>query len=316
MNKRSARSIKYSSALGAALYIFGPQLCSALPAADTPPVPAAANTVSTIPEAHKQTILNVVNYYRSLAHLDKITWVDSLSLAAYKHSRYRVANTNINESMHAETPGMPEFTAKKFGERVALAGYTGFAFFEDLRREVVLDRDPSLVVKDLMSEPYHRMPFLAGGPIELGIGEYQLFWTFEFAGKLAEVSTWPVDKATGVPPAGTTFDAPNPMRIHGVSGDGAGYVVTVQFQMGGFTFKEATMTDAAGNPVKVYVNHPQNDPFSGYSIIMIPAAKLAPNTTYKCHIAVTMTDGKQVVKDWQFTTGDDTNNFEVSAPKA
>ena len=312
MNKRRARSIKYSSALGTALTVLSAPIC---PAADAPTAPAA-NTVSTIPEAHKQTILNVINYYRTLAHLDKITWVDSLSLAAYKHSRYRVANVNVKESMHAETPGLPEFTAKKFGERVALAGYPGFAFFEDLRREVVLDRDPALVIKDLMSEPYHRMPFLANGPIEMGIGEYQLFWTFEFGGKIAEVSTWPADNATRVPPSGTTFDAPNPMRIHGVSGDGVGYVVTAQFQMGGFTFREATMTDAAGNPVKVYVNHPQNDPFSGYSIILIPAAKLASHTTYKCHIAVTMADGKQVVKDWQFTTGDDTDNFEVTAPKA
>jgi uncharacterized protein YkwD len=286
------------------------------PVAAIDPAPVAVQpatpSVAVISENDKKVALRVINYYRQLAHLDNISWSDAISTGAYRHSRYRAANPGIKESPHHETPGLPEFSGAEFWDRVKAAGFPGFAFGEGMSMQVVEAPDPAKVVTSLIDVPYHRMPFLAYGPIAVGIGKYQTVWTFDFAGKTAPVSVWPAPDATGVPLLGNTKDSPDPMRIHGVSGDGAGYVITAQFNQMGFHFDEATLTDAGGVAVKCYVNHPQNDNFCLTSVIMIPAAKLTPNTKYNCHIAITSSKGVKTVKDWSFTTGDDTHNFDVA----
>lgn len=288
---------------------------AAKPVADvapSPAPPAPTPSVEVIPESDKKVALRVINYYRQLAHLDNISWSDAISMGAYHHSRYRTANPGQKESPHHETPGLPEFTGAEFWDRVKASGYPGFAFGEGMSMQVVESPDPAKVVTSLIDGPYHRMPFLANGPIAVGIGKYQKIWTFDFAGKTAPVSMWPAPDATDVPLLGNTKDSPDPMRIHGVSGDGAGYVITVLFNQMRFHFDEATLTDANGGTVKCYINHPQNDPFCTTSVIIIPAAKLSANTKYACHIAITSAKGVKTVKDWSFTTGDDTHNFEAA----
>jgi len=295
-------------AAGAHICIAQPSLVAAQGAA------AAGASAPAISEDQKRIVMSTINSYRAQAHLGNMTWNDAVSKAAYKHSQYRASNPNVRESQHNETAGLPYFTAVNFWDRAALAGYSGDIYSEGMRQEVDPNIDPAQVVKALMTGPYHRQPFFTAGPVCVGAGVYQSIWTFDFGGKPAPVSTWPVNGATGVPRSGTPKDRPDPMRIHGTTVDDPGYVVTVQFAAGGFKYKEATMADASGAPVKLYVNHPQNDPFCGYCVIMIPAAKLAAHTVYKCHLAGTMPDGKPLAKDWSFTTGDDNDNFDV--PKA
>lgn len=255
--------------------------------------------------------LRAINYYRLMAGLPNARLDSSLCRAAQNHADYRIANTKVRESPHYETPGMNGYTGKDPFDRMRAAGYQGLSFGECLSTGV---REGPESVDGLIRVPYHRVQFIGGDKLDVGVGVGRApgkptVWVFDLSGSANPVSVWPPDKSTGVPPVGDVNESPNPMAIHADKVNAVGYVVTVGFDQPNNQLIDAHMETLDGQPVAVYLNHPGNDPNCGRCILMIPTQPLRSNTQYQATVKVKTHDGNIIDKAWTFKTGTPLSNF-------
>jgi uncharacterized protein YkwD len=262
--------------------------------------------------------LRAVNYYRRLAGLPAAKLNPQLSKAAQSHAEYRVKNWGT-ENAHRQTVGLEGFTGVTSGDRIKASGYTGRALGECM--SFGESRGPDSV-SNLVRVPFHRLPFVRGEILDIGIGKAadtsgrqprrMTTWVYNFGGTQAAVAVWPADGAAGVRPSGSVKESPDPMAIHGAPGDGVGYVVSAAFDQANLRFRSASLTDSDGVTTPIYVNHPENDKSSPRSVLMIPKKPLRPNTTYTAKISLVWPSGNALDRQWRFTTGTETRHFEYT----
>lgn len=261
--------------------------------------------------------LRAINYYRVMAGLPKARLDPFLCRAAQNHADYRMANFQVRENAHSESPNLPGFTGRTAGERMQAAGYQGRTFGECMSFS---ERTGPESVDVLMQVPYHRIQFIQGEKLDIGIGKAvdpgpgwprnATTWVYNFAGSIKPLSVWPPENARDVPPEGSVAESPDPMAIHGVKISSVGYVVTASFNEPNHRLIEARLETLNGQAVPIYVNHPGNDRNSPMRLLLIPAQPLQAFTTYTTRIKLLSQRGETIEKEWQFVTGSLLLHFE------
>jgi len=226
-------------------------------------------------------------------------------------------NWGYKESAHSETAGQQGFTGEHSWQRMKAAGYQGKALGECMSFG---DSNGPSSVSGLVRVPYHRIPFVQGSQLDIGIGKAQdirgvtpqmaTTWVYNFGGVVSPIVVWPPDGAKDVRPSGSVFESPDPMEIHGVGGHGVGYVLTASFDQSNLQFRSASLADADGTAVPLYINHPGNDKNSSKRMLLIPKGHLRSNASYRASISLSSPTGRHVEKTWTFTTGSEAKNFE------
>src|SRR5204862_7312044 len=123
-------------------------------------------------------------------------------------------------------------------------------------------------------------------------------------GKDAPVVLYPADGQKGVPP-GFSPEIPDP--IPDSPDKKAGYPVTAIFSEGSLVKDvQASLKDAAGNEVAVWVSTPEKPAAADYqrnTVGLIPKEPLRPLTTYTVSIAARVT-GRAWLRIWTFSTAE------------
>ncbi len=117
----------------------------------------------------QKTALRVINYYRKLAGLPKARLDARLCRAAQRHADYRLRNTTLREDAHSESADAHGFTGESFTDRLQAAGYE---LQQGSFGECISEGESTAVgsVDALIRVPYHRIEYLLGGSMEVGIG--------------------------------------------------------------------------------------------------------------------------------------------------
>ncbi len=249
--------------------------------------------------------LKAVNSFRAQAHLPAAVLNATLCRAAQAHAGYRIAHTSVFESPHEESSGLSGFTGRTPYDRMVAAGYEGNLYMECISMGL---RNAEQSVGGLIRVPYHRLSFLEGDELEIGVGEASgqgkpAVWVFDMSGSVNTVSLWPPDGATGISIGGKLHESPDPLAIHNRSGGTVGYVVSASFNVP-YTLARAKLTSKDGKAVDIFVNHSSNDPMCDRAVFIIPAHLLQPNTEYQSDIQIHTQDGYAMEYSWKFKTGD------------
>lgn len=260
----------------------------------------------------QEIALRAINYYRGLAGLPKAQLDTKLCASAQLHAQY-INNHWEGTNPHEEKPGASGYVGKDPFDRIKAAGVKAtttnecISFGERLSCEAV---------DDLMRVPYHRTAFIDSAVLRVGIGYTKhvpdTVWVLDFTSDEERFVVWPPVEAHDVPPQTTLFESPDPLRIHGVSRQTVGFVVTACLGESNLKFVRANITDKAGATIQAFVNHPQNDDMSPSSVILIPEKPLKSYTTYSAHLEMKRPNGEAVVKDWSFHTNNLEYNFEYT----
>lgn len=259
------------------------------------------------PNTLQRTAHQVANRLRERLALPPFRLDARLCAAAAAHSRYLARNRRTG---HIEWPGTPGFVGVLPAYRRAVFGYAGNGY-EDVSYG---NRSVAAAVTALFDAPYHRIPFLQPGVVDLGAGRVGRHTTLEFGASEAEgVVVYPVEGQRNVPVAWDGKETPNPLRLHSRAGSGhrpvrgpVGYVITfVRFSADRSPIRvaDATLTTAAGKPVPCYRNTPENDRQLRYAALLIPKRPLQPHTTYRASVTAYGAHGEVLSRTWSFTTG-------------
>jgi hypothetical protein len=262
--------------------------------------------------------LRAIDYYRELAHLQPASLNEKLCDAADRHARYRLANWQAEESPHSESRGLTHFTGKNPTDRMKAAGYAGPAMGECISFGNSTAQES---IAGLIAVPYHRLPFLMGSRLEVGVGSARKsgvpmspIWVYNVGGTFAPYSFWPPAGATRVPPKGDVYESPSPMRMHPSKSEKVGYVISMTTSDWSYSFVSAKLTEKNGKAVEAFFNHEGNDEMCRNSVLIIPRSPLKPNQAYTAQVKI-RSAGNMVVKSWNFRTGSDTDNFDLRRPR-
>jgi len=250
------------------------------------------------PDARQRRAWETANEYRRLMGMFPFRLDLRLCASATAHASYLDRN---KETGHAEQPGKPGFVGKDPMERAIAFGYDG-GCSEDAAGG---DLSPSAAVRELFDAPYHRLPFLQPGSPDFGAGRVGDQTVLVFGATEAEgIVTYPVDKQREIPLRWHGIEDPNPLRIHRVRGP-AGYIITFCYfapDRPRIRISKATLTTEKGEPVPFYLNTPDNDSHLTNGALLIPKQSLRQNTTYLVSIEASTQSGKNISRNWQFTT--------------
>lgn len=242
-------------------------------------------------------VLAEINRLRSECGLSACTLNDSLGKAAKAHATYMRLNKTV---AHFESASSPGFTAVAPWDRAQKFGYKGICFEGGSD-----DIDPIVGIRSQFAGPYHRMPYIQPGALEVGIGIDGRYVAVDIGvSKTEGVSFSPADGQTGVPTTWDGFDAPPPLVAYGQKSP-AGYPVV----FGYFTkfvqpIKVFSMKLVeGGREVPSYFNSPESDKNLKNTGFLVAKSPLHPKTTYTVQVKATDAKGAAIEKKWTFTTG-------------
>lgn len=202
---------------------------------------------------------------------------------------------------HFQKEGTPLFCGISHSDRLEAFGYLNDSW------EVVNHgrQDPEAATRDLYDAPYHRIPFMQPGQVLAGSGLDGDNVAIEFSKpQSGRFVAAPSANQTNIPPAWTSNERPNPIRLWPNAHTIIGYPIVLSW----FGDEDLPLTitkgelSANGEPVKVYLNTPANDDKLRQAVIILPQEPLKPLTTYKVWIEGTI--GTEAFSEsWTFTTG-------------
>lgn len=238
-----------------------------------------------------------INRRRAEWGLPACTLNATLSQAAVAHAKYMRQNKTV---AHFESASSPGYTAVAPWDRAQKFGYKGICF-EGASDE----QDPLKGVASQFAGPYHRMPYMQPGVVEIGIGSDANYICVDIGVSRTEgIAYSPVDGQKNVPTTWDGFDAPPPLVAYGQKSP-AGYPIV----FGYFTkFVSPTrmfsmkLTEG-GRPVPAYFNSPDTDKNLKNVGFLVAKNPLKPNTTYTVEAKGTDAKGAAIEKTWSFTTG-------------
>lgn len=253
---------------------------------------------STVLDQPTQQALDALNAARREIGLGPVRVEPALLSAADAHARYMSSN---NLATHTQISGNPGFIAVDATARGQAFGYKK-PVAECVARA---DRTPAETVAQFFAAPYHRLPLIRPGEIDFGCGFAGEFSCMNFGvfGEPGNVIT-PGDGQSNVPISWDGVETPNPLAIHGVSGEVGYPIVLACFykKPGKIGFSSAELTGPDGKAVSVLVNHPGNDSNIKTAIFVIPSKPLLPSSSYSITIKYTTIDETPAEASATFTT--------------
>lgn len=274
-------------------------------------VAAGAVSELPVPDPEQLRALERVNWYRTAAGLAPMRFAPELGASTARHAAYLAANDDQRHGdSHTEEPGTPLYFGASGGDRARYFAYQGGSAevinFVDLAERAV---------DGWMDSLYHRIPFLKPGNTEMGYG---LAGAGDNLVNVVQTGPgdatpgavlWPQPGQTGVPTSWDGAESPDPFDLYPGAPRPVGYTITLTFggQVRSLTLSAASLTGPAG-AVKVYQFSPGQDPRLRETVAIIPAAPLAPGTTYTGYLAGQVDQGggpQPYERRWSFTTRDE-----------
>ncbi len=260
----------------------------------------ARNATISMPEASDslQEILKDINQFRNLQGLSPDVTSPALAAAAKAHSHYLAVNHAFG---HYEKPGTPDYVGNGLDDRFNAFGWTRGGY-----EDVGLESQGTAydTVRDLFAAPYHRIPFLQPGMVEVGAADeaHRTTIDFSFSSQQGIVCS-PMDGSTGQPSAWDGSEIPSPLRFWNSQGP-YGYPIMVA----GFGADKAiekgkiTLVNSFGRPVACFTSNPESDPELHSALLAIPKAPLV-NGKYTARAVLQFIDGTTKKLTWTFTVG-------------
>jgi uncharacterized protein YkwD len=249
------------------------------------------------PDAQSNEALLAVNELRLATGLPVVKLDECLGHVAEMHSRYLSENRRIG---HTQFPSEPGFFGASLKERLNRFGWNEPA------TEAVTDDfgSPTLSVNAAFDAPYHRLPFLAPGPVEFGVGVEGKALTLLF-GHSSENRTVlsPAPQQSNVPNLWHNTENPNPVRFFNQAGTFLGYPVVIS--QAGSTSAIKVLDFEVRGPNGVLDCHLVDgtvDPQLRGAAFLIPARPLQRRTTYQVRARWTSASHGEQMQDWSFST--------------
>jgi len=255
------------------------------------------------PNDAQQEALEAVNAIRTKLGLPHYKLDERLCRAAAAHSACIDSDITL---MHSEKPGIEGFTGATPVDRAHAAGYPHDA------GEVIDFRLNAMSVtntlRELFDATHNRVFFLMRGPGDIGPGAYGRTLTIDFCTWLAEGTfVYPMDGQMDVPISWSKAEVPDPRQIGRLSRL-IGYPINFHYESQPreeITVSNASIEDAKGRSMDVFVNSPANDAHleGGGDALLRPARPLTPRTTYTVKVSAKTKSGRDISREWKFTTG-------------
>lgn len=268
-----------------------------------------ARAIVNLPDVsfEQDLLFAAVNRFRRSIGLPETTEQVRLMSAANGHANYLAVN---NLSGHYQKAERPLFFGETPMDRTQAYGYVDGIW------EVVHSGkgNPDDVVANLVSAPYHRLPFLQPGPVPVGTGVRGDRSVILFG--MLELDQWvavhPIPNQRNVPCQWTLMERPDPLRIHPGAQRPTGYPIVLSVYNKNEVRLKVQRADlrnvASGQAIPVYVNTPANDSQLKDAAVIIPKKPLEPGKTYQATIQGTLSNGSWVKKTWQFSTAPQESN--------
>lgn len=259
--------------------------------------PDAATALA--PASPEQTkFLAVLNEFRHKIGLKEFSLEPHLCAAADAHTHYLQKNKRTG---HYEQPGEPLFAGAAPCDRLDAFGYLKSSW-ECVSYGVA---DPEGSFRALFDAPYHRIPFLQPGGLEVGAAMAGRHATLEFEmtrENQVVMSPWPGQ--TDVPLAWEGAESPDPLRMHPGAHQGGYPIVFCSFteQDRKIRLASARLYDSAGQSIPVWIDDPSNDDQLTLAAFVIPKEPLRPGETYFVDVKAKNDNGTDVSRRWSFTT--------------
>jgi hypothetical protein len=255
-------------------------------------------------DADATRVAERINAHRKAAGLEPVTLDAVLSKGCSAHAEYLVKNADHPSTrglgLHSEDSNLPGYT--KEGERAGKAAV------------IFLGLAGPDAVEGWMGSLLHRIPLLQSRLRKIGYGAATggaakvtvvLDSTNGMGvGKDAPVVLYPADGQKDVP---LVFSPEIPDPIPESPDKKAGYPVTAIFSEGALVKDvKASLKDAAGNDVSVWLSTPEKPAAADYqrnTIGLISKEPLRPMSAYTASIAARVT-GKAWSRTWTFSTGE------------
>lgn len=248
-----------------------------------------------------------LNQLRRQLKLPLLTVSSSLSSAARSHAAYLVQNPEqYDVNGHAELPGQAGFTGTTGQERASYWGWLG-----GVAEVIAPGGRAEDAIDEWMATLYHRLPLIdpdtdqigygwAGGPE----GGYNVLLAGVKQGEQRSVA-WPFAGMRDVPPEWDGLEAPDPLRLFGLTGP-VGYPISLTWggRLSGLRLTEASLAGPEGE-VPLLRYDPSTDEHLSDSVAVIPRQPLQPNTTYVVSLRgwIDRGDGRRDWSEsWSFTT--------------
>jgi uncharacterized protein YkwD len=273
--------------------------------------------------SEQRSARDAVNRHRAAAGLLPVRLDPSLNQSALSYSLYVLWEFQRGRRFPnhlEENRNNPYFSGYHPWDRALASGYYGDRHISEtfVWGTAISQNLPEDTIHQLMGAPYHRATLLSPALTDMGFGSavgltpwgtYQVA-TIDWGGRAKfggpVVVRWPVDRATGVPPAWFNDEFPNPMP-------GAylytyvGYPISLGLiypdkTSRGVTVAEAGIFRSGEKPIRIWiVPDPYGDPDQW--VHLIPLDPLEPTTTYVVRVSGTDDHGAPFRQDWSFTTG-------------
>jgi len=159
-------------------------------------------------------------------------------------------------------------------------------------------------VENAFAAPYHRIPFVAPGKIEIGPGAEPSALTILF-GHSTDTATVlsPAENQSNVPNEWLNNESPSPTRFFEGAGSIHGYpIVVTEFGHREGLKLESFDLRAEGNSVPVFAVDADRDPALKAAFFLIPKRPLKPRTLYTASATWTTEAGSKSSRTWSFTT--------------
>lgn len=262
----------------------------------------ASNAYASLPDVLgiQDNLFNAVNRFRRSIGMPDAVPQPRLMAAAQNHAAYLEEN---GQSGHIQQQGMPYFFGSTPMDRAHAFGYVDGIWEVVHSGRATLDE----AVENLVSAPYHRLPFLQPGGVPVGAGQTSgrsvvMFGMIEGANG---VIAHPIDGQTNVPCVWTLRERPDPLRIHDKLSRPTGYpIVLAAFVEGDekMSLKSASVTDENGEEVSLAINTPQNDEHLSQAIILLPRKPLEPGMRYTVKVDAALDGRGAIRRTWKFST--------------
>lgn len=260
-----------------------------------------ANSNSTelpAPSPSLNILIESVNQCRGLIGLGPVSPNSKLTAAAEGHSKYLAAAHSYG---HYEMENLPSFVGQSMSDRLNAFGWI-FGGYEDVGYEPA--RTPNQTILALYNAPYHRIPFMQPGNIEVGVGASNHRTTIEFSfSNKSGIVVSPAKDETQIPQTWNAVESPNPLRFYNVDGT-VGYPIVIAGFGKADKIRDVdfTLFDSDGNRIPCFLNTPSNDSHLDSQAIAIPKRPLE-NGTYQAKAIISFADGSTDTKIWSYTVG-------------
>jgi uncharacterized protein YkwD len=270
--------------------------------------------------------LSPVNRLRATLRLPQLREERPLQIAALVHARYLRRNRAGGHLQEASRPG---FVGQNPADRARAFGFVEDALVEDVAVQksvgMPVSGDIAGAVTSLFAAPYHRLPFLnpiltrfgAARDVEAARGRLDsyvvlLFGGSDDPGRAPQTVVSPFDGEREVPTAWTSYETPDPLRLHENRPAQVGFpIVFAHYPTrppgrapAPLRFDGASLTGPDGQTIPILINEPRTDrELGGQAVLLIPRQPLLPGQTYTVKVSARDGDsGKNLARTWRFTT--------------